>query len=206
MTFRTEEKLRLSIGKSFDFKEWLEKNEGKLLYPDRLINSIYFDTFNHSMYEDSMEGVLPRKKIRLRQYSKHFLFTNKINKEIKISSVEGRFKTSKIETDVKKIMNFGIFDEKYGICHPTINVSYNRSYYQIKGIRLTIDRDIIYRKVNKEIISSYKIKDITNVVELKYTDNNLTNSVINNFPFEKARFSKYCRAIEFTKVNRCDEI
>ena len=206
MTFRTEEKLRLSLGKSFDLKEWIVKNDGKLLYPDRLINSIYFDTFNHAMFKDSMEGVLPRKKIRLRQYSKHFLFTSKINKEIKISSVEGRFKISKKINDVKKMMNLGVFDQKYGVCHPNINICYNRSYYQIKGIRLTIDKDIIYRKVNKETISNYTIKDITNVVELKYSNNSLTNLVIKNFPFEKSRFSKYCRAIEFTKSNRCNEI
>ena len=103
-------------------------------------------------------------------------------------------------------MNFGIFDNKYGVCYPNINICYNRSYYQIKDIRLTIDKDIIYRKVNKEKVSNYTIKDITNVVELKYANKNLTNSVIKKFPFEKSRFSKYCRAVEFIKSNRCNEI
>ena len=46
------------------------------------------------MYTDSIEGLTPRKKIRVRNYPT----TQDANLylEIKISSVEGRFKTRKI--------------------------------------------------------------------------------------------------------------
>ena len=39
---------------------------GKILYPERNINSVYFDNDNLSMYHDSIEGSVPRKKIRIR--------------------------------------------------------------------------------------------------------------------------------------------
>ena len=38
------------------------------LYDDRLINSIYFDNDKFEIYNDSVEGISPRKKIRLRFY------------------------------------------------------------------------------------------------------------------------------------------
>ena len=46
------------------------------------------------MYNDSIEGLTPRKKIRVRNYPN--TQDNKMYLEIKISSVEGRFKTRKI--------------------------------------------------------------------------------------------------------------
>ena len=46
------------------------------------------------MYNDSIEGLLPRKKIRIRQYPNDD--DKKFYLEIKNSSVEGRFKTRKI--------------------------------------------------------------------------------------------------------------
>ena len=97
MTFRTEKKVRINSSKIYDLTKWIDENDGFQLYPKRVINSIYFDTSNYSMYSDSMEGVLPRKKIRLRNYNYKFIFDKNVKKEIKISSVEGRFKTSSLE-------------------------------------------------------------------------------------------------------------
>ena len=205
MPFRIEQKIKLTPGKLFDLREWIEKNDGKLIYPDRVINSIYFDNRDYLMYYDSMEGVLPRKKIRLRQYSTNFLLTNNVKKEIKISSVEGRYKTSSDEGNIKKIMNHGIMDNKYGACQPVINIVYERSYYKIKNIRVTIDKNISYKKVINGNILNHSIKDRNNVVELKYNNKNLYNSVIKNFPFEISRFSKYCRGVEFTNINYYNE-
>ena len=53
------------------------------LYPKRVINSCYFDSHDLRCFYDSDEGVLPRKKIRLRWYENK----KKITKEIKVSSI-----------------------------------------------------------------------------------------------------------------------
>ena len=60
----------------------------KKLYKGRLVNSCYLDTYDLRMFSESDEGILPRKKIRFRWYENEEIF----NKEIKISSIEGRFK------------------------------------------------------------------------------------------------------------------
>ena len=69
MSFRIEEKLRVDKSKLFDFKNWLLSKGGKKLYEKRKISSIYFDNSNFQIHNDSVEGVLPRHKIRLRFYN-----------------------------------------------------------------------------------------------------------------------------------------
>ena len=83
---------------------------------------------------------------------------------------------------------------------------YSRSYFKINNIRLTIDRDIVYKSINYLRISPYSIRDNLNVVEIKYIDNKLDSQVVNSFPFQFSRFSKYCRGIEFTQKKQCDEV
>ena len=206
MTFRTEKKVRINSSKVYDLAKWIDENDGFQLYPKRVINSIYFDTSNYSMYSDSMEGVLPRKKIRLRNYNYKFIFDENVKKEIKISSVEGRFKTSSLEKNPLIMMKLGYLDHDYGICNPVINIVYERNYYKVKNIRLTLDEKIIYKRIYNGQISSFSTHDNSNVVELKFNSESLINSVIKNFPFEISRFSKYCRGIEFIKSNYCNEL
>ena len=94
MSFRIEEKLLINNLQIFQFKEFLFKNNAKILFPERKISSLYFDNSNAAMYKDSVEGTIPRKKIRIRNYPGSD--DNSLYLEIKISSVEGRFKTRKI--------------------------------------------------------------------------------------------------------------
>ena len=179
---------------------------GVTLYPTRTINSIYFDNQDYTMYNQSIEGVLPRKKIRLRVYGKEFSPNKSINKEIKISSVEGKYKISELVQNPSKLLNFGIYDNNYGLCIPVLNVLYERSYYKIKNIRLTIDEKIIYRKIANRKISEPSTFDKYNIVELKCNSNKSISLLSNNFPFERTRFSKYTRGIEFTRLNYCNEL
>ena len=96
MSFRIEEKLKVAESKIFQLRDWITKNMGVTLYPTRTINSIYFDNQDYTMYNQSIEGVLPRKKIRLRVYGKEFSPNKSINKEIKVSSVEGKYKITEL--------------------------------------------------------------------------------------------------------------
>ena len=66
MTFRIEEKLFVTKNSLIDFKKFIIDKKGKHLYPKRLIKSLYFDNNTYQMYEDSIEGLVPRKKIRIR--------------------------------------------------------------------------------------------------------------------------------------------
>tara|TARA_X000001036_G_scaffold375591_1_gene364505 strand:- start:80 stop:715 length:636 start_codon:yes stop_codon:yes gene_type:complete len=209
MSFRKENKSTLNDGKLSTLIRWIFQNNGGILFPERIVNSIYFDNRNLNMYFESVEGVLPRKKIRLRLYkSENYLknFINNTNLEFKISSVEGRYKISKknMANDMKNIQH-GISDKDYGLCKPVLNVTYLRTYYKINGIRLTIDRKINYKKIKFSKILPYSIQDKLNVVELKYSSNEIDNKILDLFPFQFNRFSKYCRGIEFTQKKNCDE-
>ena len=206
MSFRIEEKLKVAESKIFQLRDWITKNMGVQMYPTRTINSIYFDNQDYTMYNQSIEGVVPRKKIRLRVYGKEFSPNKSINKEIKISSVEGKYKISELVQNPSKLLNFGIYDNNYGLCIPVLNVSYERSYYKIKNIRLTIDEKIIYRKIANGKIFEPSTFDKYNIVELKCNSNKSISLLSNNFPFERTRFSKYTRGIEFTRLNYCNEL
>ena len=195
MSFRIEEKLYIRYENLLDFKNFLYKNSAKNLYEPRKIKSLYYDNLNLEMYTDSIEGNVPRKKIRIRNYpdnndEKYYL-------EIKNSSVEGRYKTRKIinKKEVSNLKKNGIFDNQYGSCFPTFIVSYNREYISYKGVRLSIDQNIEYESFKN---NSY-IKDNKIIVEVKTSIEQDMDFLVKTFPFQRIRFSKYCYAVETLK-------
>ena len=67
MSFRFEEKCIIDIkNKNFLIKYLNEFNLSRL-YPTRIVSSIYFDNFNKEMFLHSEEGLVPRKKLRIRK-------------------------------------------------------------------------------------------------------------------------------------------
>ena len=62
MSFRKELKSIIFENKINKLTKWINENNGKILYPERNINSVYLDNRNFSMYTDSLEGTVPRKK------------------------------------------------------------------------------------------------------------------------------------------------
>ena len=101
MSFRKEKKFRLSLTEAASYKGIMNGVGMKLLFPSRLINSCYFDTRNFQLFIESEEGVLPRKKIRVRWYDQ----TRNFTKETKISSIEGRFKYSSLMNNLKSTLD-----------------------------------------------------------------------------------------------------
>lgn len=192
MSFRIEEKLFIKKENLIQFQEFLVKKSVKKIHHPRIIESLYFDNNNLEMYSDSIEGLAPRKKIRIRNYPKDT--DKKIYLEIKNSTVEGRFKTrknlNKIEFNKKK--SLGILDNQYGICYPKLYVKYKREYSVIDDVRISIDKDIQY----KDYKTNFKINDENIIVELKTSFNKNLDELTNDFPMQRIRFSKYCFAIQ----------
>ena len=192
MSFRIEEKLFIKKENLIQFQEFLVKKSVKKIHHPRIIESLYFDNNNLEMYSDSIEGLAPRKKIRIRNYPKDS--DKKIYLEVKNSTVEGRFKTrknlNKIEFDKKK--SIGILDNQYGICYPKLYVKYKREYSVIDDVRISIDKDIQY----KDYKTNFKLSDENIIVELKTSFNKNLDELISDFPMQRIRFSKYCFAIQ----------
>lgn len=198
MSFRVEQKIPLSLADGLKIIEDLSRDGLSNLYPQRKISSDYFDTKDLCLFKDSEEGLLPRKKIRIRQYPNESSNTD-ISLETKISSIEGRFKTSqKISSlEIKSLYQTGYFDQFYGNLEAKINVSYLRKYYAFKGMRITLDRNIIY----KDLISKSNIFfEPTCVIEIKAGPHISQDHLSRLFSFHSKRFSKYCNAIKFLNI------
>ena len=148
------------------------------------------------MYHDSIEGLIPRKKIRVRSYNNQSLTNEDLNIEKKITSAEGRFKESTPIKNVDEKLKFGILDQNYGICKPIIKVCYNRAYYSVLNYRVTLDTNIIYFLQESFHKSLRKKNDENIVVEIKSQNTFSVNDIQDQFLFQRIRFSKYCRAIE----------
>ena len=192
MSFRIEQKLYVNKENLLDFKEYLNKKSAKGIHVPRSIESLYFDNYEFDTYRDSVEGLVPRKKFRVRYYPKNE--DNKIYLEIKNSSVEGRFKKRKIlnDNEFEEKIKFGIFDNQYGLCYPKIYVKYNREYYLFKDVRISIDTNIQYRSYD----TNFTIRDDRVITELKTSINKNLDELTEDFPSHRIRFSKYCFGVE----------
>ena len=162
MSFRIEDKISLNKYNSALFLKFLSNKGLKKLYDNRNINSVYFDNTNLSMFYESEEGTRPRHKIRIRNYNDLEDYVL----EKKISSDEGRFKTTRKINKLKYnyFLKKGILSNIYGKCSPLVVVNYTRSYYQLKNTRITYDFNIKYIK-----FSRFKnvFKDERRVFEIK---------------------------------------
>ena len=174
-------------------REFINKNQLEKLFPDRIVESVYFDTEDLQFFNLSEEGITPRFKIRIRGYNNK----KPDNLEIKTTNNYHREKVT--------IKNF-IFDnyelhkklKKIGIkqtVQKKIRVKYLRSYYKLKNIgRITLDRNIEFLSPNESFHNSKKIKQ--NILEVKVQreniDKNFIEKIIN---LKEIRFSKYCIGI-----------
>ena len=197
MKFRFEEKIKLDSKKIFFFKKWLNENKAQNIYPNREVYSIYFDNKEFQTHQDSIEGVVPRKKIRLRTYNFISENVNNFNLEIKKTLPFGRLKDSHSLKKKNNLLHNGLFLSDYGWCYPKIIVKYVRSYYQLSKIRVTLDSNIAFKKFNSKNKKIFFFNNFELVVaELKANSIEHINEINNKLQFEKTRFSKYCYGIE----------
>ena len=197
MKFRFEEKIKLDSKKIFFFKKWLNENKAQNIYPNREVYSIYFDNKEFQTHQDSIEGVVPRKKIRLRTYNFISENVNNFNLEIKKTLPFGRLKDSQSLKKNNILLRNGLFLSDYGWCYPRIIVKYVRSYYQLSKIRVTLDSNIAFKKFNSKNKNFFFFDNFELVVaELKANSIDHINEINNKLQFEKTRFSKYCYGIE----------
>lgn len=172
---------------------FINKNHLNKIFPDRIVESIYFDTKDLQFFSLSEEGVTPRFKIRLRGYNNE----KPSNLEIK------KTKNYHREKIVLKNFQFNSFElhktlKSMGINHVVdqkIRVKYLRSYYELKDLgRITMDENIEFYNPSKEFRNPKKINKIILEVKIqrKEIDKNHVEKIIN---LKESRFSKYCVGI-----------
>ena len=90
----------------------------------------------------------------------------------------------------------GFFDKMYGILKPLLHVEYLREYYKLKNFRITIDEKVNYKIFKKKIVRV----DSNSVAEIKFTNKENEDEIINSFTNKITRFSKYSNGINFMKL------
>ena len=172
---------------------FINKNHLNKIFPDRIVESIYFDTKDLQFFSLSEEGVTPRFKIRLRGYNNEKPSNLEIKKtknyhREKIILKNFQFNSFELHKTLKSMGINNIVDQK-------IRVKYLRSYYELKDLgRITMDENIEFFYPSKEFRNPKKINKIILEVKIqrKEIDKNYVEKIIN---LKESRFSKYCVGI-----------
>ncbi len=133
MTLRDEIKIPIAQGTEQQVESLIFSLGAKRQHVTRRVSSFYFDTKDLNFYRDSMEGVYPRIKIRLRTYSEpstplQISPVTLFNLEKKIGTMCGDQKSVKTYQDSLRALSNGLSIENMDL-HNVCLVSYIRDYY-----------------------------------------------------------------------------
>lgn len=156
------------------------------------INNLYFDNELKSYYEN-IEGLTIRKKFRFRWYD-----GGKIVLEEKIKEGVSGYKI-RYHSDKKNIgeINFEQF-KALNNYKPIVFNRYLREYFiDDRGIRITLDSFITYRKYN----SLKKYDSSKNILEIKFPlEEYPDEKIISKLNLRLTKFSKYLDGSNMTKI------
>lgn len=198
---------------------FLKSNGFKEIYNKRIINSLYYESDNLDLYQDSINGLNEKQKIRLRFYDSN---SKKWQIEYK-KKIE--FLNEKIYLDFKNNNNLipvHYLDKNYLIKNlnapkiidcfykPKVFISYTRLYFisHDKELRITLDFGIYFMKANlypSYILIGKRRRFDKAVLEMKYRkdyypDLKFINSICTKFGMNLTTFSKYSSAISLLNL------
>jgi len=202
-----------------EVKHWIRLNPQHFTkaFPDRYVNSIYFDSINFSNFEDNMVGIGNRIKPRIRWYGDLLG---------KVSRPQLEFKIKKNNCGTKVRFDLAPLDMQKGISYqeiasileqsklpryifeiistqrPNMIVRYHREYFgtPLKTVMVTIDRKLEYFKLNSlcnNFLETQK-NDPRLIVEIKCDVNKSEKlgQTIRHFPMRILKNSKYVTGVE----------
>ncbi len=187
------------------------------IFHARIVNNIYFDSFNFKSYFENVDGSTEKSKVRIRWYGELLGLIEKPVLEIKLKKgLLGR----KLSYPLQPFSHDGAIDTQRMSNHflktnlpdkiqymlkgvePKMMNQYRRKYFQTadKKYRVTIDTELAFYKIDQFGNSfPHKISDENSVIlEMKYKsdlDDN-ANLISNIFPFQVTKSSKYVNGIE----------
>ena len=223
--YRHELKFKISNSAAEVLKQKLSLILGKdknAYYEDGsyLIKSLYFDDRDSSSYYEKMDGVLYRKKYRIRMYNdvdtfirlekkmKHNNYTAKeqmlISKDIYSKILNG--KVDEIDNPEGLLFEFIINYKNKGLV-PSVIVEYHRTAftYPISDVRITFDSNIQSSLYNYDLFNTSYPRYIVDepgkqVLEVKFNEIlplHIAN-ILNDIPACREAVSKFaiCRSIK----------
>jgi hypothetical protein len=187
------------IEKRKEYKFVLNNNETKnllsifgnnlnVLYPSRIITSLYFDTVDYRLYNDSKLFDTNKMKVRIRTYSND----KKFYKEIKFNDEFGKRKQV-TEIKAKSFNDLFELNERGLTLIPTVYTSYERNYYNFNDLRVTVDSKILFSSHKIRTLSNTKVEFSKSIVEYKLGKN--VSEIEKYFYLNPVAFSKYQTAV-----------
>ncbi len=178
---------------NFSEEFFINKYNLKEIYSKREITSIYFDTREFDYYHLSQEGILPRKKVRIRYYE-----LGKYNLEIKLQDYNSKIKKIIKLINIENINDYLLENGVKEILNPTVTVNFSRRYFSCFAGRVTIDKDLNYSRCNPNSIFDTKGTIISNQLILEIKNDNINDKVPYSFSdieLKEQRNSKYCNGV-----------
>ena len=200
---------------------FLKCNRFKEIYHKRIINSLYYESDNFDLYQDSINGLNKKQKIRLRFYDSdgsksRIEYKNKVDlvNEKKYSNLENN-KNNQLLPVYFKDKNY-IIENLYApriidcFYKPKVMVSYTRFYFisDDEELRITLDSEIYFMKanLNSSFINIGKRRGLDKaILEMKYREDyypdlKFINSICTKFGMNLSTFSKYSTAVSLLNL------
>lgn len=172
------------------FRIFLNSKENKL-FNDRIIKSLYMDTIDFKLYKLSNENDVGKYKVRFRQYNNE----HDIYHEIKLNTQEGKQKKILKQNKFTNLDEIDQIVYKNLVLVPAIKISYKRSYFSFKNVRITIDKNLQFESTKNHSMSKNKFISKLNIVEYKILHQQYPD--IESYFFQNpVSFSKYNYGIE----------
>lgn len=209
MQFRYEIKVPFRKDKIHYISDWIKKLPLIVKpYPNRIINSFYYDTPFLKCANDNLIGISKRFKYRVRSYNNKNNYNFEIKEKNSSLGTKFRCQLQNYSLISKKISSKNFNDNKLFYIKyisnqkllPIIEINYLRSYYLFKNIRLTIDQNINYKDIRFN--HSFSSNDNLNILEIKFDQKYLeeAKNFFQNFPFRSKRNSKYLRGLAILNI------
>tara|TARA_S200000501_G_scaffold375164_1_gene426482 strand:- start:30 stop:698 length:669 start_codon:yes stop_codon:yes gene_type:complete len=218
MKYRKEKKFLIPLHyykeAEFYFKSHFYRFKNQ--YPDRQVNSIYFDDPNFTSYSDSISGISKRYKYRLRWYKginqsdKSVYFENKfkygeagskyifrVGKLDDFLSLEKKSFRKKVLKSIQLDKDYKLIISNYLM---SLKIEYKRKYLISRDnlIRVTFDNQLKYSiPGNKPFIDkNFFIQSNCCVIEIKYDNEYTLDNTFSDFLNSLSRNSKFTNGIE----------
>ena len=179
-------------------------------FPDRKVNSIYFDDFCNTSVKENLEGENDKTKIRIRWYGKNPYILKKPKLELKIKKNFQNYKIIKNldilnGLNIKNLEHVRLISKKVNSLYkkkmliPVSTTHYDRSYLISSNsfIRSTVDKNLKVSKFNNNFFIPI-FKEFNKIIlELKYQRryDEFVRGNINNISARFSKNSKYIYSI-----------
>ncbi len=179
-------------------------------YPARTVNSVYFDTLDHSNARAHIDGVGLRHKFRLRWYGP---LTRLVDARLEIKRRAGRAMSKEIwalpglQSDARGLSELveavrdagtaeGFPGGALALMQPAVITRYRRSYYRTscREVRVTLDSEMLYlRPGGPAQLPTELFRDHATILEIKFSvgKERIGGFVASRFPFPLLKHSKY---------------